>query len=77
MQNGDEALPNIILASQCLLVKMLITLERRGIFGSNFLYLCKSTLSSHWYAKRSRGFTEHDFSLLSSFSENTHNSWNA
>ena len=33
------------------LVKMLITLERHGIFGSNFLHLCILTLSSHWYEK--------------------------
>ena len=30
MQNGDEASPSIILA------KMLITLDPRGAFGSNF-----------------------------------------
>ena len=38
MQNGDEASRSIILASQALLVKMLITLEPHGIFGSNFVY---------------------------------------
>ena len=32
MHNGGEGLPNIILASQGLLVKMLITLEPHGIF---------------------------------------------
>ena len=53
MQNGDEASPSIILACRGLLVKMpLMTLVRRGVFGSNFLYLCISTLSSHGYAKR-------------------------
>ena len=30
---------------------MLITLKPDGIFGSNFLYLCILTLSSHWYEK--------------------------
>ena len=35
MQNGDEASPSIILAGQALFVKMLITLEPRGAFGSN------------------------------------------
>ena len=30
------------------LVKMLITLELRGAFGSNFPHLCILTLSSHW-----------------------------
>ena len=32
--------------------KLLITLDSRGIIGSNFVYLCILTLSSHWYAKR-------------------------
>ena len=40
MQNGDEASSSIILAGQALLVKMLITLKPRGIFTSNFVYLC-------------------------------------
>ena len=39
-KKGDEASPSIILAGQALLVKMLITLEPHGIFGSNFAYLC-------------------------------------
>ena len=30
------------------LVKMAITLELHGIFGSKFAYLCMSTLSNHW-----------------------------
>ena len=30
---------------------MLITLNSRGIIGSNFVYLCILTLSSHWYEK--------------------------
>ena len=41
MQKGDKASPSIILASQALLVKMIITLEPHGIFGSNFVKLCK------------------------------------
>ena len=45
MERGDEASPRINLASQALLVKMLIILEPDGIFGSNFVYLC------HWYEK--------------------------
>ena len=49
MQNDDEASPSIILAGQALFVKMLITLGPRGAFGSNYAYLCISTLSSHWY----------------------------
>ena len=52
MKKGDEASPSIILAGRALLVKMLITLEPHGIFGSNFVYLCILTLSSHWYEKR-------------------------
>ena len=51
MRKCDEASPSIILAGRALLVKMLITLEPHGIFGSNFVYLCISTLSSHWYEK--------------------------
>ena len=39
MQNGDEASASIKLAGRALLVKMLITLEPRGVFGSNFAYL--------------------------------------
>ena len=52
MQNGDEATPSIILASRALSVKMLKTLEPRGIITSNFVYLCTLTLSSHCHAKR-------------------------
>ena len=52
MQKGDEASPSIILAGRALLVKMLITLEPRGAFGSNFEYLCILILPSNWYAKR-------------------------
>ena len=37
MQKGDEASPSIILAGQALSVKMLITLELHGIFGSKFV----------------------------------------
>ena len=29
-------------------MKMLITLEPHGIFGSNFVYLCILVLSRHW-----------------------------
>ena len=36
MQKSDEASPSIILAGRAILVKMLITLEPHGIFGSNF-----------------------------------------
>ena len=51
MKKGEEASLSIILAGRALLVKMLITLELDGIFGSNFLYLCILALSSHWYKK--------------------------
>ena len=57
------------------LVKLLITLEPRSIFTSNFVYLCTLTLSTHCHAKRWRGFAEHHFGRSSSFSENVHNSW--
>ena len=40
MKKCDEASPRIILASQALLVKMVITLETHGIFGSNFIHTC-------------------------------------
>ena len=52
MQNGDEALPIIILAGHGLLVKMLITLEPHHIFESNFAYLYILTLSKHLCTKR-------------------------
>ena len=75
MQNGDEASPSIVFASRALLVKVLITLEPHGIFGSNCMYLCILTLSSHWFEKKKRrGFTEHHFGLSSSFGENAYNS---
>ena len=48
-KTNDEASPSIILAGQALLVKMIITLEPHGIFGSSFVYLCILTLSSHCY----------------------------
>ena len=51
MNKGDEASPSIILVRRALLVEILITLEPHGIFGSNFVYLCILTLSSHWYDK--------------------------
>ena len=52
MKKDDEASSNIILASRALLVKMLISLEPRGAYGSNFVYLRILTFSSHWYAIR-------------------------
>ena len=66
---------SIILAGRALLVKMLITLKPRVIITSNFVYLCTLTLSSHCYANRWRGFTEHHFGGSSSFTENARNSW--
>ena len=47
----DEGLLSIISAGSSQLVKMLITLEPRGIFGSLCAYLFILALSSHWYAK--------------------------
>ena len=43
MKKGDEALPSIILAGRALLVKMLITLEPHGIFGSNCILMYFNT----------------------------------
>ena len=48
----DEALLNISPVGHGRLVKILITFEPHGIFGSNFAYLFILTLSNHWYAKR-------------------------
>ena len=53
MQNGDEALPNIILAGQRLLVKMLITLSRTAPYILiKFCILIHFNIVGHWYAKR-------------------------
>ena len=49
----DEALLSISPAGRGQIVKILITLEPHGIFGSNFSYLF-STLSCHWYAAAGR-----------------------
>ena len=38
MKKDDESSPSIILAGRALLVKMLITLEPRYAFGSNYEY---------------------------------------
>ena len=51
MQKGDEASPSISLAGRALLVKMIIILKPHCIFGSNFVYLCILTLSSHRFEK--------------------------
>ena len=51
MKKVDEASRSIILAGRAPVVKMLITLEPHGIFGSNIVYLCIVTLSSHRYEK--------------------------
>ena len=74
MQKGYEASPSIILGGPALLVKINITLEPHGIFGSNFVYLCIVTLPSHLYEKMWRGFTENQFGRSSSFGENANNS---
>ena len=47
----DEGLLSISLPCCCQLVKMIITLEPYGIFGSNFAYLFILILSGDWYAK--------------------------
>ena len=71
MHNGEEASPSIILAGQALLVKMLITLEPCGSFGSNLLMyfnivkplVCKTVIRLHLAS----------FGRSSSFNENAHN----
>ena len=50
MIKGDRASTSIILAGRALLVKMLITLEPRGIFS--FVCLCILTVSSYWYENK-------------------------
>ena len=56
MQNGDEASPSIILVGRALLVKILITLEPHGIFGSivyTIIFLTGNhqdfSLKQYWY----------------------------
>ena len=70
----DEGLLSMVSAGWGQLVKMLITLEPHGTFGSNYAHLFILTLFSHLYAKFLRGFAEHHFSRLRSFSKNAHNS---
>ena len=70
----DEGLLSISPACCGQLVKILISLEPYGVFGSYFAYSFGFILSSHWYEKRLRGFAEHHFGLTRSFSENAHNS---
>ena len=55
-------------------MKIIKTFEPNGLCGSNFAYLFILILSSHWYAKRWRGFAEDYFGQSRSFSENAHNS---
>ena len=47
MRSGDEDLPSISPTGRGQLVKMLITLESYGIFGSKFAYLYNLSLSRH------------------------------
>ena len=61
----------------CQLVKILITLEPYGIFGSYFAHLFILILSSHWYPKRWRGYADHHCGRSMSFSENAQYSWTA
>ena len=51
MQNNDEALLSISLASHGQFVKMLITLEPHGIFSLNFAFLYILKLSSVYQIK--------------------------
>ena len=45
----DEGFLSIISASCGQLVKMFLTIELHGVFGSNFADLFIPTFSSHWY----------------------------
>ena len=51
----DEGLLSISPAFCGQLVKMLITMESYGIFGSNFAYVLIYMLFSNWYAKSDKG----------------------
>ena len=67
MQNVGKSMSSIILAGQCLLVKMLITLEPHGIFQSNFAYQYIITLSKTVIRLRHDFFVakpSHRFALL-------------
>ena len=56
------------------LVKLLITFESHGIFGSNLAYLYILTLSSHWYANDDKASPSISSDWTRSFSEKAHNS---
>ena len=76
MQNGDEASPSIILAGGALLMKMLKTLELRGIFGQ-ILY---TIIFEHCPTAGMRNDDEASPSINlagQAFSENAQNSWTA
>ena len=66
MQNGDEALPSIILAGRALLMKMFIPLEPLGIFCSDL----GTIVFQHFPTAGMRKSDEHQFGQSSSFSEN-------
>ena len=51
----DEGLLSISPICSGQLVKILLTLEPYGIFGSTFAYLYIYILSSHWYANGDEG----------------------
>ena len=73
MENGDEASPSIILAGRALLMKMLMTIEPRGIFCSSFVYYCILTLSNRWYGNGDEASPSINLAG-SSFNENAQNS---
>ena len=71
MQNGNKYLFRISPAG-CGQITM--PLECHGIFVSNFAYLYSLTLYKLWYAKRWRGFAEHQSGQSWSVSEIANNS---
>ena len=75
MQNGDEASPSIILAGLALLVKMLITLEMCGAFGSKISLLMYFNIVQQLVCKTvTRRLHLASFGRSSSFNENAHTS---
>ena len=74
MRNGDEASPSIILAGLALLVKMLITLEMCGSFGSKISLLMYFNIVQPLVCKTVTRLHLASFGRSCSFNENAHNS---
>ena len=74
MQNGDEASQSVILAGLALLVKMLITLELCGSFGSKFSLRMYFNIVQPLVCKTVTRLHLASFGRSSSFNENANNS---